>query len=164
MPANPVFGRAGQGYTGLGAMGRAQGAQSRFALPQRQTAMGRVGQRAAAGAGQMRQEWLSLWGRVAERQRAEELAALGALGRQLGLGIGKWRARREDEEERRRRLALARFGPQEAGVPSGPGAVPRAFEAPPVPGPYGAPTAAGLPQDIVRELVARYRLPLEGLR
>lgn len=163
MPAQRNVGRAGQGYTGLGAMGRAQGAQSRW-LPQTQTAMGRVGQRAAAGAGQMRQEWLSLWGRVAERKRAEEIAALGDVFRGLGLGIGKWRGRRADEEERRRRLALARFGPQQAGVPSGPGMLPRAFEAPPVPGAYGAPTAAGLPEDIVRELVARYRVPLEGLR
>ncbi len=162
MPARPLIGRSGQAFSGLGAMARARGAQSRF-LPQTQTAMGRVGQRAAAGAGQMRQEWLSLWGQVAERERAKEIAALGDVGRELGLGIGKLRGRRADEEERKRRLALARFGPQDEGVPSGPGLVPRAFEAPPEPGRFGAladmfterfPPEGRLSENELRELLA----------
>jgi hypothetical protein len=87
----------------------------------------------------MREEYMRLWGRLAERERAEKLAALGELGRTLGLGIESARGRREDERERERRLALARLGPQPyAGVPSGPGLLPRTTAVPPEPGPYGA--------------------------
>lgn len=125
-------GRAGQPYSGLGAFRRAQGAQARWS-PQAQVALERTGGRAAAGAARQREEWMRMWGRLAEQERAERLAATGDLLRSLGLAFEQRRL--PDPWAETQRITERAFAPrvQEAFRYGVPGQIPLTSEGLPTP-------------------------------
>lgn len=152
--AGSKIGHAGQAYTGLGSMRRAQGAQSRFGgggqLPQVGTMVGRAAR--GTQAKEVEQQWHhQLW--LDQQKRIERLAFYRGLAGMVGEGaisIAKAKDRRKIMEE----IATAEL--RSAGVPlesyaaeqfrGGESSIEGILET------RGRPVSSGLQADIEREL------------